>query len=68
MLDDLRADPPGFVFNLVESFLATDRLAFVATGIYEAARVPFAGSGTFGLMAGTDKLIAKRMKLQPPAP
>ena len=61
VLDDLRADPPGFVFNLVESFLATDRLAFVATGIYEAARVPFAGSGTFGLMAGTDKLIAKRL-------
>lgn len=61
VLDDLRADPPGFVFNMVESYLATDRLAFVATGIYEAAGVPFAGSGTFGLMAGTDKLIAKRL-------
>ncbi len=61
VLDDLRKDPPGFVFNMVESYLATDRLAFVATGIYEAARIPFAGSGTFGLMAGTDKLIAKRL-------
>ncbi|MFT3810819.1 MAG: hypothetical protein QM698_12945 [Micropepsaceae bacterium] len=61
VLDDLRTNPPGFVFNMVESFLATDRLAFVATGIYEAARIPFAGSGTFGLMAGTDKLIAKRL-------
>ena len=39
---DLRRDPPDFVFNMVESFLATDRLAFLATAIYETARVPFA--------------------------
>jgi D-alanine-D-alanine ligase len=61
LLDDLRQQPPDFVFNMVESFLATDRLAFMATAIYETARVPFAGSGTFGLMAGTDKIIAKRL-------
>lgn len=61
ILDELRADPPGFIFNIVEGFLATDRLAFMATAVYETARVPFAGSGTFGLMAGTDKIIAKRL-------
>lgn len=61
LLDELRADPPDFIFNVVESYLATDRLAFVATGLFETAGVPFAGSGTFGLMAGTDKLVAKRM-------
>lgn len=61
ILDELRRDPPGFIFNIVEGFLATDRLAFMGTAIYETARVPFAGSGTFGLMAGTDKLIAKRL-------
>jgi len=61
ILDELRHDPPGFIFNIVEGFLATDRLAFMATGVYETARVPFAGSGTFGLMAGTDKLVAKRL-------
>ena len=61
LLDGLRRDPPDFVFNMVESFLATDRLAFLATAIYETARVPFAGSGTFGLMAGTDKIVAKRL-------
>lgn len=61
LLDDLRADPPDFIFNIVEGFLGTDRLAFFGTGIYETAGVPFAGSGTFGLMAGTDKLVCKRL-------
>lgn len=61
LLDDLRTNPPGFVFNMVESYLATDRLAFVASALYECAGVPFAGSGTFGLFAGTDKLVAKRL-------
>jgi D-alanine-D-alanine ligase len=61
LLADLRQHPPGFVFNLVESFLATDRLAFMATGIFETAGIAFAGSGSFGMMAGTDKIIAKRM-------
>jgi D-alanine-D-alanine ligase len=61
VLEDLRADPPDFVFNMVEGFLGTDRLAFIGTGIYETAGVPFAGTGTFGLMAGTDKLVCKRM-------
>lgn len=61
LLDDLRNDPPDFIFNMVEGFLGTDRLAFFGTGIYETAGVPFAGSGTFGLMAGTDKLVCKRL-------
>lgn len=61
LLDDLRANPPGFVFNMVESYLASDRLAFFAAGLYESAGVPFAGSGSFGLLAGTDKIIAKRV-------
>ncbi|MCC6918422.1 MAG: hypothetical protein IT548_04425 [Alphaproteobacteria bacterium] len=61
LLDDLRNDPPDFIFNIVEGFLGTDRLAFFGTGVYETAGVPFAGSGSFGLMAGTDKLVCKRM-------
>lgn len=61
LLDDLRTDPPDFIFNMVEGFLGTDRLAFFGTGIYETAGVPYSGSGTFGLMAGTDKLICKRL-------
>ena len=61
ILADLRADPPDFVFNMVESFLATDRLAFIATGLFETAGVPFAGSGSFGMMAGTDKIVCKHL-------
>lgn len=60
-LTALRADPPDFIFNMVEGFCATDRLAFIGTGVFEASGVPFAGSGTFGLMAGTDKLVCKRL-------
>ena len=39
ILTELRERPPGFVFNMVESFLATDRLAFVAAALYESAGV-----------------------------
>jgi D-alanine-D-alanine ligase len=39
--------------------LSTDRLAHIATGIFEAAPVPFAGSGSWGLLAAADKIVAK---------
>ncbi len=55
----LRKLKPDFVFNLVEASLNTDRLAYLAAALYETARVPFAGSGSFGLMAASDKIAIK---------
>lgn len=50
---------PDFVFNLVEACLNTDRLAYLGAALYETARIPFAGSGSFGLMAASDKITIK---------
>lgn len=50
---------PDFVFNLVEAALDTDRLAYLGAALYETARIPFAGSGSFGLMAASDKIAIK---------
>ncbi|HRE60277.1 MAG TPA: ATP-grasp domain-containing protein [Micropepsaceae bacterium] len=50
---------PDFVFNLVEAALDTDRLAYLGAAAYETARIPFAGSGSFGLMAASDKIAIK---------
>lgn len=50
---------PDFIFNLVEACLNTDRLAYLGAALYETARIPFAGSGSFGLMAASDKITIK---------
>ncbi len=59
LADELNRIGPDFVFNLVESLLGTDRLAHIATGLYEHLGVPFAGSGSWGLLAAADKIVAK---------
>lgn len=59
ILDDLRSEPPAAIFNLVESYLGTDRLAYIAAGLFEASGLPFTGSGAYALLAAADKILAK---------
>ncbi|GIX18173.1 MAG: hypothetical protein KatS3mg119_2359 [Rhodothalassiaceae bacterium] len=55
------ADEGAVVFNLVESFLGRDALAFVAPALLEAFGVPFTGCGAEALLITTDKPFAKRL-------
>ncbi len=59
----LRAGHPDVVFNLVESVDSTDRLMPLATLLVESMGLPFTGTGSYGIISTSGKLIAKQKLL-----
>jgi D-alanine-D-alanine ligase len=55
-LSDLR---PNVLFNLVESLDGSDRLMFLATGLFDAMGLPYTGSPTEAVLFANHKLLAK---------
>ena len=50
---------PHLVFNLVESLEGSDWLMFLATGLFDAMRLPYTGSRTESMVLANHKLLAK---------
>jgi D-alanine-D-alanine ligase len=55
----LLAATPNVVFNLVEALGGTDRLAMLATLLYDALGIAYTGAPTAALFATNNKLVAK---------
>jgi D-alanine-D-alanine ligase len=58
--EQLRAQKPDLIFNLVESLAGTDRLMVLATALFEALQIPFTGSSSEAILVSSNKLLAKR--------
>jgi D-alanine-D-alanine ligase len=52
---------PDGVFNLVESLAGRGSLIHLAPSLLESMSVPFTGSGTYAMIATTDKLRCKQL-------
>lgn len=57
----LTNDPPGLVFNLVESVDGKGALIHLCTSLLDSSGIPYTGSGTYALVASTNKLITKQI-------
>ena len=51
---------PDIVFNLVEALGGTDRLAMLASLLFDALEIPYTGAPTAALFATNNKLVAKQ--------
>src|SRR5690554_6346951 len=56
----LLAAKPDVVFNLVEALGGTDRLALLASLLFDALEIPYTGAPTAALFATNNKLVAKQ--------
>lgn len=59
----LRAHPPLFVFNLVESLEGQGRLIHVAPSLMDVLQIPYTGSGADAIYTTSNKWLAKRLLL-----
>lgn len=57
----LTGHPPDLVFNLVESVAGKGALIHLCPSLLDAFAVPYTGSGTYALVASTNKLITKQI-------
>jgi len=57
----LTGDGPDLVFNLVESVAGKGALIHLCPSLLDAFAVPYTGSGTYALVASTNKLITKQI-------
>lgn len=64
----LRAQKPDLIFNLVEALAGTDRLMVLATALYEALEIPFTGSSSEAILVSSNKLLAKHWLVQADLP
>jgi D-alanine-D-alanine ligase len=62
--EQLHAQRPDLVFNLVEALAGTDRLMVLATALFEALQIPFTGSSSEAILVSSNKLLAKRWLAQ----
>jgi D-alanine-D-alanine ligase len=61
--NQLLAEKPDIVFNLVESLGGTDRLMPAAALLLESLQIPFTGASSLAMISTSEKLVAKRRML-----
>ena len=57
----LKKNPPDLVFNLVESVDGKGALIHLCPSLLDTYGIPYTGSGTYALVASTNKLITKQI-------
>jgi D-alanine-D-alanine ligase len=60
-MDQIKAENPLFVFNLVESVFDKGELLYVGAAILNALKIPFTGVPVEGLFITTNKVLTKRL-------
>jgi D-alanine-D-alanine ligase len=61
MTDILLKQPPDLIFNLVETVGGKGALIHLCPSLLESSGIPFTGSGTYAMVATTDKILTKKI-------
>jgi D-alanine-D-alanine ligase len=62
--EQLRADPPDLVINLVDSVKGDESLASAIPGVFELLNLPYTGADILGMSLDTNKFLVKKLLQQ----